>query len=108
MTDISFLARSKITEHVETFSFIQKTLKIENHVLDSIETADQVETIRRSMRCRAGHVHKKQKCRINTIYEGILGHTCKRMNSNNENKREKRVKIKTKALAGMIKKNHNK
>ena len=60
------------------------------------------------MRYHAVHVHKKQKCGINTAYRGFLIIHAKRMNSNNENKRKKRVKIKTKALAGMIKTNHNK
>ena len=59
--DTSFSARSKITEHVETFSFLQKTLKIENHVLGLIKIADQMETIRQSMRCCKVHVHKKGK-----------------------------------------------
>ena len=45
-TDASFSTRSKITEQVETFLFLQETLKIENHVLISIEIADKVETVR--------------------------------------------------------------
>ena len=56
---------------------------------DSIEIADQVEAIRQSMRCRAVHVHKKQKCRINTAYGEFLVMHAKRMNNNNKNKRKK-------------------
>ena len=59
--DTSFSARSKINKQVKTFSFLQKTLKIENRILGSIEIADQVETIRQSMRCLTIHVHKKAK-----------------------------------------------
>ena len=49
---------------------------------DSIEDADQVEAICRSMKYHAVHVHKKQKLGINTVHKGFLVIHAKRMNNN--------------------------